>query len=149
MPAAMLCAERLRYDILSLALFLLVMGTVYVLLSSTRCEKHEARRRTSTEILRFTTLRRDEGYLSLELDSDNKAEASLLHSNAFFYVRKRYRQNYSSRNGFRDGFKQWKHSQHRNHIFRTVECINVIPNRILSHLRCCNLLKYTNTYLRY
>jgi len=106
MLTSMLCAEYLRFKILSLALFLLLMETVYILFSSTRCEKHGARCATSTEILRFTALRRDEGYQSLELNSDNKPEASLLHSNAFFYVWKRYRQNYSLRNGFRDGFKQ-------------------------------------------
>jgi len=36
MLTAMLCAEYLRFKILSLALFLLVLETVYILLSSTR-----------------------------------------------------------------------------------------------------------------
>ena len=107
---AVCCISALQ-DLIS-GIILLVMETVYNLLSSTKCEKHGARCATSTEILRFTALRRDEGYQSLELNSDNKPEAPLLHSNAFFYVRKRYRQNYSSRNGFRDGFKK-KQNTHK------------------------------------
>jgi hypothetical protein len=62
--------------------------------SCTRRERHGERCETSTEILCFTTLRRDEGYQSLELSSDNKLETSLLRSNAFFYVRNRHQKNY-------------------------------------------------------
>lgn len=59
--------------------------------SCTRRVRHGETCETSAEILRFTTLSRDEGYQSLELSSDNKLETSLLQSSASFYVRNRHR----------------------------------------------------------
>jgi hypothetical protein len=85
MPAAMSCA-----DLISRIIFVSEGENIHPS-SCTRRQRHGETCETSAEILRFTTLRRDEGYQSLELSPDNKLETSLLQSSAFFYVRNRHR----------------------------------------------------------
>lgn len=82
MPTVMSCV-----DLISRIIFVSEGANIH----PSSCSRRERHGETSAEILRFTTLSRDEGYQSLELSSDNKLETSLLQSSAFFYVRNRHR----------------------------------------------------------
>jgi hypothetical protein len=83
MPTAMSCAD-------------LISGIIFVSegdnIHPSSCTRRDRHGETSAEILRFTTLSRDEVYQSLQLSSDNKLETSLLQPSAFFYVRNRHRE---------------------------------------------------------